>query len=39
MAEPGRYERDGHALQMHERRARVPSIVQPNLRHIETADG
>ena len=36
---PSHDECDGHALQMHECRAGVPSIVETNLRHVEVADG
>lgn len=34
MAQPGRHQRDGHALQMHEGGAGMPGVVQPYLRHV-----
>jgi hypothetical protein len=35
VAEPGRDEGDGHALEMHECGAGMPRIVQPDLGHLE----
>ena len=39
VAEPSRDEGDGHPLEMHERGAGVPRIMQPDLGYLKIADG